>query len=80
MPFRRVDESFVDELAPHLRFLNYEFKRHIQWPGLDKKAQHVLRIHKLDEVRRFCKEVGFRRQDTAKRANDFLTGKISQLH
>ena len=69
---RSLDESVLDELALHLRVLNYEFKRHIQSPGVDKKAQHMLRIHKQDEVRRFCKEVGFRRRDRAKRAAQFL--------
>ncbi len=70
--FRSLDESVLDELALHLRVLNYEFKRYVQSPGVNKKAQHMLRIHKQDEVRRFCNEVGFRRRDRAKRAIKFL--------
>lgn len=27
--FRRLDESVLDELALHLRVLNYEFKRYV---------------------------------------------------
>ena len=76
--FRTLDESVLDDLALHMEVLNYEFRRYIQSPGVDKKAQYMLRNHKQDEVRRFCREVGFRRQDRAERANDFLTGEISQ--
>ena len=74
--FRSLDESVLDELALHLRVLNYEFKRYIQSPGVNKKAQHMLRIHKQAEVRRFCEEVGFRRRDRAERASKFLAERL----
>ena len=74
--FRSLDESVLDELALHLRVLNYEFKRYIQSPGVNKKAQHMLRIHKQEEVRRFCKDVGFRRRDRARRARKFLAERL----
>lgn len=70
--FRSLDKTVLDELALHLRVLNYEFKRYVQSPGENKKAQHMLRIHKQDEVRRFCEEVGFRRRDRAERASNYL--------
>ena len=70
--FRTVDEGVLDELALHLDVLGYEYKRYIQSPGDEKQAQHILRIHKQEEVRRFCEEVGFRRKDRAKRAKQFL--------
>ena len=70
--FRSLDESVLDELARHLSVLNYEFKRYIRSPGVNKKAQHMVGIHKQDEVRRFCREVGFRRRDRAKRASKFF--------
>ena len=73
--FRSLDESVLDELALHLRVLKYEFKRYVQSPGDNRKAQHMLRIHKQDEVRRFCEEVGFRRKDRADRASKFLAEK-----
>jgi hypothetical protein len=76
--FRSLNESVLDELARHLSVLNFEFKRHIQLPGVNKKAQHMLRIHKQDEVRRFCKEVGFRRRDRAEHASKFLAGRPVQ--
>ena len=74
--FRSLDESVLDELALHLRVLNYEFKRYVQSPGINKKAQYMLRIHKQDEVRRFCNEVGFRRRDRAERASKFLAERL----
>ncbi len=70
--FRSLDESALDELALHLGVLNYEFKRYVQSPRVDRKAQYMLRIHKQDEVRRFCREVGFRRKDRAEWASKFL--------
>ena len=38
----------------------------------------MLRIHKQDEIRRFCEEVGFRRLDRATRASEFLARRFSQ--
>lgn len=76
--FRNIDEGVLDELAKHLEELGYEFKRYIQSPPEGKQVQHMLRIHKQAEVRRFCAEVGFRRQDRARRANEFLADEISQ--
>ena len=76
--FRSLDEAVLDELAEHLEALGYEFKRYTQSPGDDKQTQHMIRIHKQAEVRRFCEQVGFRRQDRAKRASQFLADKISQ--
>jgi hypothetical protein len=70
--FRSLDEAVLDELALHLDVLGYEYKRYVQAPGDEKQSQHMLRIHKQDEVRRFCEEVGFRRTDRAKRAAQFL--------
>jgi len=70
--FRSMDDAVIDELAVHLDVLGYEYKRYTQSPGEGKRAQHMLRIHKQDEVRRFCEEVGFRRTDRAKRAAQFL--------
>jgi len=75
--FRSLDKAALDELGKHLEALGYEFKRYVQSPGEGTKAQHMLRIHKQDEVRRFCEEVGFRRRDRAKRADEFLAGGIS---
>ncbi len=71
--FRSLDEIVLDELALHLDILGYEYKRYVQAPGEGKQAQHMLRIHKQNEVRRFCMEVGFRREDRAERASKFLT-------
>jgi len=76
--FRSLDEGVLDELARHLNTLGYEFKRYRQSPGDKKQAQHMLRIHKQDEVRKFCREIGFRRADRAKRARDFLAQETSQ--
>ena len=73
--FRSIDLAVLDELARHLEVLGYEFKRYVQAPGDEKQAQHMLRIHKQDEVRRFCREVRFRRRDRARRASEFLTDK-----
>jgi len=70
--FRSLDEEVLNELALHLDVLRYEYKRYIQTPGDDKQAQYMLRIHKQAEVRRFCEDVGFRRQDRAIRAAEFL--------
>ena len=70
--FRSLDEAVLDELAIHLDILDYEYKRYVQAPGEENQAQHMLRIHKQDEVRRFCMEVGFRREDRAERASKFL--------
>ena len=70
--FRSLDEMVLDELALHLDILGYEYKRYVQAPGEESQAQHMLRIHKQDEVRRFCTEVGFRREDRAERASKFL--------
>ena len=74
--FRSLDKSVLDELALHLRALNFEFRRYAQSPGVNKKAQHMLRIHKQDEVKRSCKEVGFRRRDRAERAIKFLAERL----
>lgn len=76
--FRSLDEAVLDELALHLDVLGYEYKQDVQSPGEGKQAQHILRIHKQDEVRRFCEEVGFRRLDRARRASQFLASRISQ--
>jgi len=70
--FRSLDQKVLDELALHLDVLGYEYKRYIQSSGEKKQAQHMLRIHKQAEVRRFCKDVGFRRRDRAARASKFL--------
>jgi hypothetical protein len=70
--FRSLDEVVLDELAKHLEVLGYEFKRYAQSPGDGVKTQHMVRIHKQAEVRRFCEEVGFRRTDRADRAAQFL--------
>ena len=70
--FRSLDEAVLDELALHLDVLGYEYKRYVQAPGDEKQSQHMLRIHKQEEVRRFCKEIGFRREDRARRADEFL--------
>jgi len=72
--FRSMDKAVLDELAIHLDVLGYEYKRYMQSPSEGKQAQHMLRIHKQAEVRRFCKEVGFRRQDRADLASEFLSG------
>ncbi len=76
--FRSADKAILDELAEHLEVLGYEFKRYVQSPKELTQAQHMLRIHKQAEVRRFCEEVGFRRRDRAKRAEEFIAGEISQ--
>lgn len=76
--FRSLDEGVLDGLAKHLDVLGYEYKRYVQAPGEAKQAQHMLRIHKQDEVRRFCEEVGFRREDRARRAAEFLAIGTSQ--
>ncbi len=73
----RLDEFVLDELALHLRVLSHEFKRYIQSPRVNKKAQQIFQIHKQDEVWRFCKEVGFRRRDRAKRASKFLAESLA---
>jgi hypothetical protein len=78
--FRAVDESVLDELALHLDVLGYEFKRYQQSPGTKDRTQHMLRIHKQADVRRFCGEVGFRRADRAGRAREFLAHEASQLN
>ena len=70
--FRSIDEGVLDELALHLAALGYEYKRYVQASGDEKQAQHIVRIHKQAEVRRFCAEVGFRREDRARRAAEFL--------
>ena len=70
--FRTLDEEVLDELSIHLDILGYEYKRYVQASADEKQAQHMIRIHKQDEVRRFCEEVGFRREDRAKRAAEFL--------
>jgi len=62
----------LDELALHLDILGYEYKRYIQAPKSAQQSQYMLRIHKQDEVRKFCEEVGFRRRDRAERASKFL--------
>ena len=59
-----------------MRVLDYEFKRDVQSPGVNKKAQHMLRIHKQDEVRRFCQEVGFRRRGRDWRDSKFLAERM----
>ena len=51
--FRSLDEAVLDELSIHLDILGYEYKRYTQSPGDGKQAQHILRIHKQTEVRRF---------------------------
>ena len=76
--FRSIDEAVLDELTLHLEVLGYEYKRYVQAPGDEKQAQHILRIHKQAEVRRFCEEVGFRRIDRARRASDFLANGTSK--
>jgi len=76
--FRSIDEGVLDELALHLAALGYEYKRYVQASGDEKQAQHIVRIHKQAEVRRFCEEVGFRRIDRAQRADDFLADEISK--
>ena len=76
--FRSIDLAVLDELALHLEVLGYEFRRYVQTPGDEKQAQHIVRIHKQDEVRRFCEEVGFRREDRARRAAEFLAIEASQ--
>ncbi len=73
-----MDETVLDELALHLDVLGYEYKRYVLAPGEDRQTQHVIRIHKQDEVRRFCEEVGFRRKDRARRAAEFLAIRTSQ--
>ena len=73
--FRSLDEAVLDELAKHLEQLGYDFKRYVQSPSDERKAQYILRIHKQDEVRRFCEHVGFRRKDRAERASKFLAGR-----
>ena len=70
--FRSLDEAVLDELSIHLDILDYEYKRYVQTPGDERQAQHILRIHKQAEVRRFCEQVGFRRQDRAELASEFL--------
>ena len=70
--FRSVDEMVLDELALHLDILGFEYKRYIQAPKSTQQSQYMLRIHKQDEVRRFCEEVGFRRKDRARRASKYL--------
>lgn len=70
--FRSLDDDVIDELAIHLDVLGYEYKRYVQTPKDDRQAQHMLRIHKQDEVRRFCEQVGFRRRDRAELASEFL--------
>ena len=72
--FRSLDEAVLDELARHLDALGYEYKRYVQSLSDGRKAQHMLRIHKQAEVRRFCKEVAFRRRDRAELASEFLAG------
>ena len=76
--FRSLDEAVLDELALHLDVLGYEYKRHVQRPGDEKQPQHMPRIHKQAEVRRFWEAVGFRRQDRARRASQFPVDKISR--
>ena len=78
MTFRTLDKAVLDELALNLDVLGYEDKRYVQSAGKERLAQQMLRIHKQDEVRRFCKEIGFRRQDRGRRANKFLADEISQ--
>ena len=78
--FRSIDLAVLDELALHLEVLGYEFKRYVQASGDDRQTQHVIRIHKQAEVRRFCEEVGFRREDRVRRAREFLAGRISQRY
>ena len=73
-----MDETVLDELALHLDFLGYEYKRHVLAPGDERQAQHIVRIHKQAEVRRFCEEVGFRREGRAERAEKFLASGISE--
>ena len=70
--FRSIDEQVLDELALHLDILGYEYKRYAQSPKEGKQQQFMLRIHRQNEVRRFCEEVGFRRKDRAERASKFL--------
>ena len=70
--FRSLDKAVLDDPARHLDVLGYDFRRYVQSPRDGKRAQHILRIHKQNEVRRFCEEVGFKRTDTAKRAAQFL--------
>ena len=74
--FRSLDKAVLDELARHLNLLGYDFKRYAQSPGDGRKSQIILRIHKQDEVRRFCEEVDFRRKDRSKRAETFLAGEF----
>ena len=76
--FKSMDETVLDELALHLDVLGYEYKRYVLAPGEDRQTQHVIRIHKQPEVRRFCEEVGFRRSDRARRANEFLSNSVSR--
>ena len=50
--FRSIDEAVMDEVARHLGALGYDYKRYVQSPGDERKAQYMLRIHKQDEVLR----------------------------